>query len=126
MREAAARAGSSGLARHSRQVGGCLTCPAPRTTKERLGTHRAVGVQPGGGDADLGAETQLAAVAEAEGGADHHHGGADRLHESLRSGFVGGGDDFGVVVAVAADMGEASSRSSTTREAKIRSRNVAA
>ena len=64
-------------------------------------------MQPGGGDADLGAEAEFAAIAEAGGGVDHHHGGADRLHEALRGGLVGGGDDFGVVGAVAADVGDA-------------------
>ena len=40
---------------------------------ERLGTHRTVGVQAGGGNADLGAEAELATIGEARGGVDHHH-----------------------------------------------------
>ena len=37
--------------------------------------HRSKGVQSGGGDADLGAEPELAAVIEAGGGVEHHRGG---------------------------------------------------
>ena len=35
--------------------------------------HRAVGMQAGGGDADLRAQAQLAAIVEARGRIDHHH-----------------------------------------------------
>ena len=83
-----------------------LPCPAQHETLDgqRLGAHRPVRVQPGGGDADFGAESQFAAVTEARRGVDHHHGRTDRLHEALRGGLVAGGDDLGVVGAVAADV----------------------
>src|SRR5699024_9400283 len=39
--------------------------------------HGAAGVELLGGDADLGAEAELAAVGEAGGGVGHHHGRVD-------------------------------------------------
>src|SRR5690606_19075763 len=74
--------------------------------RERFGTHRSIGVQAGGGDADLGAESEFAAVAEARGGVDHHHGRADRGYEAARRDLVGGGDGFGMVGGVAVDVGK--------------------
>ena len=59
-----------------------------------------------GGDADLGAEAELAAVGEAVGDVVEDAGGIDRAEETLRGGFVGGDDGVGVVRAVAVDVGD--------------------
>ncbi len=59
-----------------------------------------------GGDADLGAEAEFAAVGEAGGDVVHDAGGIDGVEEFFRLGIVGGDDAVGVVGAVGVDVGD--------------------
>src|SRR5437762_5974551 len=73
---------------------------------ELLGADRAAGVQLAGGDADLGAHAELAAIGELGRGVVQHDGGIDLGEEALRRGAVLRHDRLGVARAVPADMGE--------------------
>src|SRR5437660_12643529 len=66
--------------------------------------HRPVGVQLAGGDADLGAEPQLAAVVEAGGGVPEDAAGVDLADEALGERRVAGDDRFRVPAAVLRDV----------------------
>src|SRR5438034_245277 len=69
-----------------------------------LGTNRPAGVEFAGGDADLGAEAELAAIGELRRRVMQHDRGVDLVEESLRSASVFGHDRIGVVRAVIVDM----------------------
>ena len=71
---------------------------------ELLDADRAARMQAAGGDADLGAEAELAAVGELGRGVVQHDGGIDFAQEFLRRCGVVGDDRVGVVRAVALDM----------------------
>ena len=57
-----------------------------------------------GGDADLRAEAELAAVAELRGGVPHRHRAVDAAQERVRRRRVLGDDGVGVLAAMARDM----------------------
>jgi len=61
-------------------------------------------VQLAGGDADLGAKAELAAVGELRRGVVQHDRGIDLIEKFLRRSPVGGDDRVGVMGAVALDM----------------------
>ena len=63
-------------------------------------------MQARGGNADLRAQAQFAAIGKTRGGVDHHHRRAQRFDEAARGSLVGGGNDLGVVGGVATDMGD--------------------
>ena len=69
--------------------------------------HRPAGVQLLGGDADLGAEAELAAVGEPGRRVDHDRGGVDRGDEPPRGRLRVGDDRLGVAGAVAPDVRDA-------------------
>src|SRR5690606_28850441 len=71
---------------------------------ELLDADRAAGVHLAGGDADLGAEAELAAVRELRRGVVQHDRGIDLAQKALGRGLIGGDDGVGVVRAVALDM----------------------
>src|SRR5437667_1106784 len=71
---------------------------------ELLCAHRAVGVEPGGGDADLGTQPELAAVGEAGRGVDHHRGRVDLVDEAVGRLGIAGDDGFSVIGAPALDV----------------------
>src|SRR5215510_7921598 len=71
---------------------------------ELLDTDRAAGVKTAGGDADLGAEPELAAVGELGRGVVQHDRGIDLAQEFLRRRTVFRDDRIGMVGAVALDM----------------------
>ncbi|KAG1531927.1 hypothetical protein G6F50_016443 [Rhizopus delemar] len=62
-------------------------------------------MQACGGNADFAAQAELAAVGKARGGIDHHHRRAQRVDEALGIAAVFGGNHFGVVGGIAADVG---------------------
>src|SRR4029077_18380123 len=74
-------------------------------TGELLDADRAARVQPAGGDADLGAEAELAAVGELRRGVVQHDRRIHFAQEFFRRGFVLGDDRIGVMRAIALDMG---------------------
>ncbi len=63
-------------------------------------------MQPPGGDADLGAEPEFAAIGELGRGVDHHDRAVDFGEEALGGGGVAGDDRIGVVRGMALDMVE--------------------
>src|SRR6059036_68700 len=69
-----------------------------------LGADRATGVEFAGGNADLGAETELAAVGKLRRGVMEHDCGIDLVEKFLRSMRVVGHDCVGVTRAVILDM----------------------
>ena len=69
-----------------------------------LGPHRAARVHLAGGDADLGAHAELAAVGELGRGVDQDDGAVDPGGEPLGRLGVGGDDGLGVARAVAGDV----------------------
>src|SRR5262249_40821237 len=73
---------------------------------ELLDAHRAARVHAAGGDADLGAEAELAAVGELGRGVVQHDRRIDLRHELVRRRLVGGDDRVGVVRAVALHVGD--------------------
>src|SRR5439155_26929529 len=68
--------------------------------------HRAVGVEPGGGDADLGTQPELAAIGEAGRGVDHHRGRVDLVDEAVGRLGIAGDDGFSVIGAPALDVAD--------------------
>src|SRR5437762_4445173 len=101
--------------------GGCITCAkgtVERSSRpdlpgaahaifeagELLDADRATGVQLAGGDADLGAEAELAAIGELGRGVVQHDRRIDLVEEFLCRGLVLGDDRVGVVRAVALDV----------------------
>ena len=66
--------------------------------------HGAAGVEFVGGDADLGAEAEFAAVGEAVGDIVENAGGVDRAQEAFGGGLVFGDDGVGVMRAVGVDV----------------------
>ena len=85
-----------------------LICPDPRTrylnAGELLDADRPARMQAAGGDADLGAEAELAAVGELRRGIVQHDGRIDLAQEFLRRRRVRGDDRVGVVRAVMLDV----------------------
>src|ERR1700689_2216234 len=79
-----------------------LTGPVNHILEDRelFGADGAPGMQLVGGDADLGAETELAAVGKLRRGVDHHNGGIDAGGEGVLNGPVLGHDGVGVAGAV--------------------------
>src|SRR5690606_36741211 len=75
----------------------------PAFDGQRLQAHRGVGVQAGGGDADLRAQAELAAVVEARLCVHHDRRAADRADEAVGRGLVGGADGFSMVGRVLLD-----------------------
>src|SRR4051794_4137363 len=71
---------------------------------ELLDADRAAGVQLAGGDADLGAEAELAPIGELRRGVVQHDRRIDFVEEFLRRRLVGGNDRVGVMGAVALDV----------------------
>src|SRR6201999_305563 len=71
---------------------------------ELLGADRPARVELAGGNADLGAEAELAAVGKLRRGIVEHDSGFAFLEESLRGRIVFGHDRIGVVRAVILDM----------------------
>src|ERR1700712_112047 len=69
-----------------------------------LGADRAAGVELAGGNADLGAETELATVGELGRGVMQHDRGIDLVEELRRGGGVFGHDRIGVMRAVIVNM----------------------
>ena len=69
-----------------------------------LESHGAAGVEFLGGDADLAAEAEDAAVGEARGGVDIDTSRVDIVHEVLGHLVVLCGDDFGVLARIGLDM----------------------
>ena len=61
-------------------------------------------MQPAGGDADLGAEAELAAVGELGRGVVQHDGRVDLRQELLRRRGIVGDDGVGVMRAVVLDV----------------------
>ena len=103
--------------------GGCITCAketAERWSRpdlpgaahaileagELFDADRAAGMQLAGGDADLGAEAELAAVGELRRGVVQHDRRVDFAQELVGGLSVGGDDRVGVMRAVALDMGD--------------------
>ena len=84
--------------------------------RQLLDADRAARVQLAGGDTDLGAEAELAAVGELRRGVVQHDGGIDLAQEALGGAVVGRHDGVGVLRAVARDVldgaGDAVDRSS--------------
>ena len=66
--------------------------------------HGAAGVELVGGDADLGAEAELATVGEAGGDIVKHAGGIHGAEEMLGHGVIRCDDAIGVVGAVGVDV----------------------
>src|SRR5437867_651475 len=62
---------------------------------ESFGPHRTVGVELGGGDADLGAEAELASVGKARRRVDHDGRRVDLGDEPFGGGAIGGHDRLG-------------------------------
>ena len=62
-------------------------------------------MEPPGGNADLRAKTKLAAIGELGRGVAHQDGTVEPLKEPLGGGVILGQDAFGVLAAIAADMG---------------------
>src|SRR5580658_10663094 len=73
-------------------------------TGELFDADGAARVQPAGGDADLGAEAEFAAVGELRRGVMQHDRRIDLAQEFLRYDLVLGDDRVGVVRAVALDV----------------------
>ena len=71
-----------------------------------LEPDRAARVHPAGRDADLGAETELAAIGELRRGIVHHNGRIDFLQEARRRRLVLGDDAIGMMRAKGLDMGD--------------------
>jgi hypothetical protein len=69
---------------------------------ELLGADRAAGVHAAGGDADLGAEAEFAAVGELGRGVVQHDRRVDLGEELLRRGAVFG-DDIASTLTIRAD-----------------------
>src|SRR5262249_57596801 len=69
-----------------------------------LDSDRSAGVEPPGGNADLGAEAELAAVGELRRRVMEHDGGVDFAQEFFGRLAVLGHDRVGVMRAVAFDM----------------------
>jgi len=63
-------------------------------------------VHPAGGNADLGAHAELAAVGELGRGVVEHDGAVDLGEEPVGGGLVAGDNSVGVVRAVTRDMGD--------------------
>src|SRR6266850_2809984 len=72
--------------------------------RQLLGADRAAGVEFAGGNADLGAEAELAAIGELRRGVVQHDGGIDLIEEFLRSAGVFRHDRIGMMRAVIVDM----------------------
>ena len=113
------------LVRHPRCIGSgpdlARAVDAVLEGAELLDADRAARVHAAGGDADLGAEAELAAIGELGRGVVEHDGGIDLGEEALGRGLVGGDDRVGMVRAVALDMVDgAASSPSTTFTAMIR------
>src|SRR5262245_9100379 len=71
---------------------------------ELLDADRPARMEAAGGDPDLGAEAELAAVGELGRGVVQHNGGIDLAQELFGRALVLGDDGLGVVRAVALDM----------------------
>src|SRR5271156_196744 len=71
---------------------------------ELLDADRPAGVHAPGGDADLGAEAELAAVGELGGGVVQHDRGIDLFQEALRGRGILADDAIGVMRAIGLDM----------------------
>ena len=69
-----------------------------------FGAHRPARVQAVGGDADLAAEAELAAVGELGRGVDQDDGAVDTRREPFGGLGVGGDDGLGVARAVAGEV----------------------
>src|SRR6202041_107124 len=67
--------------------------------------HRASGVKSAGGNADLGAEAELAAIGKLGGCIVQHDGRIDLIEEFVRGDLVLGHDRVGVVRSVVVNMG---------------------
>src|SRR5258705_9729052 len=72
--------------------------------RQLLGADRAAGVEFAGGNADLGAEAELAAVGELRRGVVQHDGGIDLAEEFFGGLCILGHDRIGVARAVVLDM----------------------
>src|SRR5436190_21220594 len=75
-------------------------------TRQLLGADRAAGVEFAGGDADLGAEAELAAIGELRRGVVQHDRRVDLVEEFLCGLRILGHDRVGVARAVIMDMGD--------------------
>src|SRR6202051_1143984 len=73
-------------------------------TGELFDADRTAGVQPAGGDADFGAEAELAAVGDLRRGVVQRDRRIPFGQEFFRRGFVRGDDRVGVMRAIALDM----------------------
>ena len=71
-----------------------------------LGADRAAGVELAGGNADLGAETELAAIGELRRGIVQDDRRIDFFQEALRRRAVLGEDAIGMMRAIGLDMGD--------------------
>src|SRR5262249_53327986 len=67
-------------------------------------SDRSTGVEPSGGNADLGAETELAAVGKLRRRVVQHDGRIDLAEKPLRRLAVFGDDRIGMMRAIALDM----------------------
>src|SRR5690606_38688571 len=76
----------------------------PRRRRELPEPHGAAGVELLGGDADLGAQPELAAVGEPGRGVDDERRGVDLAGEALGRAQVGGADGLGVAAGPPADV----------------------
>src|SRR3546814_1585052 len=83
-----------------------VTAHHPALDGQRLQAHRPVRVQARGGDADLRAQPPPAPALEPRRGVDPQRRTADRAHEAVGRGLVGGGDHLGVVGGMALDVGD--------------------
>src|ERR1700680_885481 len=70
-----------------------------------FGADRAAGMEFTGGNADLGAEAEFAAVSELGRGVMKHDRRIDLVEKFARGAFVVGHDRVGVMRAVIVDMG---------------------
>src|SRR5262245_23919117 len=74
--------------------------------RELLDADRAACVEAPGGNADLGAEAEFAAVGELRRGVVQHNGRVDLTQEFLRRRLVFSDDRVRMMRAVALDMGD--------------------
>ena len=72
--------------------------------RELLGADRPARVEFAGGDSDLGAKAELAAIGKLRRGIVQHDRGIDLAEELRRGGRILGDDRIGVVRAVVVDM----------------------
>ena len=87
-----------------------------------LDADRPARMHPAGGDADLGAEAELAAIGELGRGVVQHDGRIDLGQEALGGRRVVGDDRIGVMGAVRLDMVDGRVEPSTTRTEMMASR----